>query len=130
VGYLNADDKLDLAVANCNTGDVSVLLNTTAPETTGSVTQTASGGSTVTTDPDSVGATADVPVQTQVTLPNGLASTTVAITLGTTIGTAPPDSEFFGKQVARGGRSTLFASAVSSAQAGSVNSQISKGART
>jgi hypothetical protein len=94
----SGDSKPDLVVANAYSNNVSVLLNTTSDATPGSTTQTASGGSSVTTDPTGAGATADVPVQTQVTLPSGLPATTVSITAETSSNWHPPNP-CFAKQV-------------------------------
>jgi mannan endo-1,4-beta-mannosidase len=65
----------------------------------GSTTQTASGGQTVTTDPTNAGATPDVPVQTQVTLPPSSGTMTISITAQLTTGTPASGFGFFGTQV-------------------------------
>ena len=96
---VNGDEKPDLSTANGNSDDASVLLNATGLGSDGSVTQTASGGDTVTTDPGNVGATADVPVQTQVALPSGQPSVTVSITAQPTTNWLP-SGPIFAKQVA------------------------------
>jgi hypothetical protein len=65
----------------------------------GSTRQTASGGATITTDPGNLGATAGVPVQTQVTLPVSAGTMTVSITAQPTTGSSPSGFGFFGTQV-------------------------------
>ena len=65
----------------------------------GSVTQSTSGGGSVTTDPGNVGPSPAVPVQTALSLPADAPATTVAITSSTTTGTAPTGFAFFGDQI-------------------------------
>jgi hypothetical protein len=66
----------------------------------GSTTQTVSGGGTITTDPLNIGATADVPVQTQLSLPVDAGTMTISINAQPTSGTSPTGYDFFGNQVA------------------------------
>ena len=65
----------------------------------GSTTQTVSGGSTVTTDPQNLGATAQIPVQTSLTVPAGVGTMTVSVTAQPSTSTAPSGFDFFGEQV-------------------------------
>lgn len=64
----------------------------------GSTSQAVSGGETVTTDPDGPGATTTVPVQTAISVPDGV-SGTLSITLQDTSGPSPNGYSFFGKEV-------------------------------
>jgi hypothetical protein len=65
----------------------------------GSVTQSTSGGGSVTTDPGGVGPSPAVPVQTSLSLPADAPATTVAVTSSPTAGTAPTGFAFFGDQI-------------------------------
>lgn len=64
----------------------------------GSTSRDIAPGDTVTTDPGGVGATADVPVQTAVTVPAGV-SGTLAISLRDTSASSPSGYSYFGKEV-------------------------------
>src|SRR5205823_3534981 len=64
----------------------------------GSTSANVAAGDTVTTDPGGVGATSDVPVQTAVTVPDGV-SGTLSIALQDTSATSPTGYSLFGEQV-------------------------------
>ena len=92
---LDGDGDIDLAVANGEDDDVSILLNRSVrPEHVESVVL--SGGGTVTTDDESDGPTLTDPVETTVTAPigGGFSISEVPITM-----VPPPGFVFFGHQV-------------------------------